>query len=96
VIAWVPEGDPSSFPGPILLPVAEALLLPSLKERKEPWLAVAGLDATQIAVAVREFGIARVLVVPDGRDPLPVLAELAMKPHELRALLGGNFVRLLE
>lgn len=96
-VAWVPhEGDPSSFPGPILLPAERARTLPALKERKEPWLAVAGLDAKEIRDAVAAFGIARVLVVPDGRDPLPVIAELAMKPQELRALLGGNFVRLLE
>lgn len=95
VVAWVPhEGvDPSSFPGPILLPPARAL---ALRERKEPWLAVAGLDAKEIRDAVAAFGIARVLVVPDGRDPLPVIAELAMTQSELRALLGGNFVRLLE
>lgn len=97
VIAWLPDdADPSSFPGPILLPAERALRLPGIKERKEPWLAVAGLDGKVIRDAVTAFGIGRVLVVPDGRDPLPVIAELAMKPQELRALLGGNFVRLLE
>ncbi|HEX5135943.1 MAG TPA: M20/M25/M40 family metallo-hydrolase [Planctomycetota bacterium] len=97
VIAWLPEGaDPSSFPGPILLPAEKARMLPILKDRKEPWLAVAGLDAKEIRDAVTAFGIEHVLVVPDGRDPLPVIAELAMKPQELRALLGGNFIRLLE
>jgi len=97
VVVWVPhEEDPSSFPGPILLPASRARTLLKLKERKEPWLAVTGLDAKEIRAAVDAFGIEHVLAVPDGKDPLPVIAELGMKPPELRAILGGNFVRLLE
>jgi len=97
VIAWAGNvEDPSSFPGPILLPASRALALPRLKERKGPWLAVTGLDADEIRAAVAALGIEHVLVVPDGRDPLPVIAALGMKPSELRPLLGGNFVRLLE
>jgi len=92
--------DPSSFPGPILLPAARARALKqNLTSRKEPWLAVVRIDAgaaEEIRGAVAEFGIERVLAVPGDADPLPVIEALAMKPAELRAVLGGNFVRLLE
>ena len=91
----------AALPAPLLIPSKQAALWrTALSKRKHPWLAVKRLESADEILALREaLGAAHVLLVPGEADPAAVVGELlaaGLKPAQIKRLLGGNFLRMLE
>jgi len=106
VVLCLDELDPATrvadFPGPLLVTAAQAQpWKEQLAGRKLPWIVairiLGGEDPASILALRQEWGAQHVILVPEGdADFAPLVDGLNLPPAELRPLLGGNFVRLVE
>ncbi|MHC4549729.1 MAG: M28 family peptidase [Planctomycetota bacterium] len=99
-VVLCPDGAPDDialldFPGGLCVDAREAPRW-DWSTRKGPWVVVVRTDdAAQVIALRRSYGDTH-LVVVSGHGIVAGLLEAGLKPADVRRLLGGNFVRMLE